>query len=135
MIRRPPRSTLFPYTTLFRSGNDAEANQELERISPPARANSDVLEVRCEIYGQAKKWDACVNIASALVKLAPERSSVWIKRSFALHALTRTQEAFDNLLPVAETFPGLWTIPYNLACYCAQLGALKKPNTGSRRQS
>src|SRR5437773_6682321 len=25
MIRRPPRSTLFPYTTLFRSGNDAVA--------------------------------------------------------------------------------------------------------------
>src|SRR2546427_12316160 len=24
MIRRPPRSTLFPYTTLFRSGEDAE---------------------------------------------------------------------------------------------------------------
>src|SRR2546426_4657689 len=24
MIRRPPRSTLFPYTTLFRSGDDAE---------------------------------------------------------------------------------------------------------------
>src|SRR2546426_3522587 len=24
MIRRPPRSTLFPYTTLFRSGQDAE---------------------------------------------------------------------------------------------------------------
>src|SRR3712207_8562087 len=25
MIRRPPRSTLFPYTTLFRSGGGAEA--------------------------------------------------------------------------------------------------------------
>src|SRR5256885_12276427 len=24
MIRRPPRSTLFPYTTLFRSGKEAE---------------------------------------------------------------------------------------------------------------
>src|SRR3712207_7441751 len=24
MIRRPPRSTLFPYTTLFRSGSDCE---------------------------------------------------------------------------------------------------------------
>src|SRR3712207_8312770 len=24
MIRRPPRSTLFPYTTLFRSGNSAK---------------------------------------------------------------------------------------------------------------
>src|SRR5690349_22450584 len=26
MIRRPPRSTLFPYTTLFRSGYDAFGN-------------------------------------------------------------------------------------------------------------
>src|SRR3712207_7149229 len=26
MIRRPPRSTLFPYTTLFRSGNVCPAN-------------------------------------------------------------------------------------------------------------
>src|SRR3712207_6971409 len=25
MIRRPPRSTLFPYTTLFRSGSDSAA--------------------------------------------------------------------------------------------------------------
>src|SRR3712207_9351171 len=25
MIRRPPRSTLFPYTTLFRSGRDLDA--------------------------------------------------------------------------------------------------------------
>src|SRR2546430_8869277 len=25
MIRRPPRSTLFPYTTLFRSGREARA--------------------------------------------------------------------------------------------------------------
>src|SRR3712207_7235262 len=26
MIRRPPRSTLFPYTTLFRSGDDLTAH-------------------------------------------------------------------------------------------------------------
>ncbi len=30
--------------------------------------------------------------------------------------------AFDNLLPVAEKLPEVWTIPYNLACYCPQLG-------------
>src|SRR2546426_4448568 len=30
MIRRPPRSTLFPYTTLFRSGLDV-----LGRVLPP----------------------------------------------------------------------------------------------------
>src|SRR2546430_4133450 len=28
MIRRPPRSTLFPYTTLFRSGSLPHADQE-----------------------------------------------------------------------------------------------------------
>src|SRR5256885_3691264 len=34
MIRRPPRSTLFPYTTLFRSSEDAESDggqQDLRR--------------------------------------------------------------------------------------------------------
>src|SRR2546430_10244001 len=29
MIRRPPRSTLFPYTTLFRSGRGHRAHDEL----------------------------------------------------------------------------------------------------------
>src|SRR3712207_7294829 len=31
MIRRPPRSTLFPYTTLFRSGVDQHQRGEAER--------------------------------------------------------------------------------------------------------
>src|SRR5690348_18035797 len=31
MLRRPPRSTLFPYTTLFRSGRAVEAS--LEHVS------------------------------------------------------------------------------------------------------
>src|SRR3712207_7178640 len=30
MIRRPPRSTLFPYTTLFRSVNDAPALKQAD---------------------------------------------------------------------------------------------------------
>src|SRR3712207_8820127 len=32
MIRRPPRSTLFPYTTLFRSGRD----DQLDALGRPA---------------------------------------------------------------------------------------------------
>src|SRR5688572_31792880 len=39
MIRRPPRSTLFPYTTLFRSPADAEVEAEVrELLVPDARA-------------------------------------------------------------------------------------------------
>src|SRR2546430_7516923 len=46
MIRRPPRSTLFPYTTLFRSAPAAAARHPPEhsgaRLSPRARARADV---------------------------------------------------------------------------------------------
>src|SRR2546427_7716437 len=35
MIRRPPRSTLFPYTTLFRSILTAECRREAPRWRPP----------------------------------------------------------------------------------------------------
>src|SRR3712207_7162109 len=40
MIRRPPRSTLFPYTTLFRSGRPASQAEEAGRrggVDRPAR--------------------------------------------------------------------------------------------------
>src|SRR2546422_2154307 len=32
MIRRPPRSTLFPYTTLFRSGDGPQFSKPVERF-------------------------------------------------------------------------------------------------------
>src|SRR5512139_4101174 len=68
-------------------------------------------------YAGAGNW-------GAVVELAPERPDGWIQRSYALHELKSTQEAFENLLPVADRFPGVWTIPYNLSCYCGQLGRL-----------
>src|SRR3989442_10636103 len=46
MIRRPPRSTLFPYTTLFRSGGNGARVQRIEiaprgqHVGPPARGRS-----------------------------------------------------------------------------------------------
>jgi tetratricopeptide (TPR) repeat protein len=105
-------------------GNHVEANEDLEKITPAMRSHPDVLEVRYEIYASAKRWDACLDIAEAIVKLAPESSFGWIRRSFALHELKKTKEALEKLLPVADRFPKLWLVPYNLACYCAQLGRL-----------
>src|SRR5215210_8777730 len=40
MIRRPPRSTLFPYTTLFRSRPAPARGRRSSRCSRPARAAS-----------------------------------------------------------------------------------------------
>lgn len=103
-------------------GNFLEADKELDEITPELRAHPDVLLVRCEIYFKAKKWDYVVTVAETLVKMLPKEPQMWINRSFALHELGRTQEAYDQLLPAGKKFRKLWTIPYNLACYCAQLG-------------
>src|SRR3712207_7377937 len=55
MIRRPPRSTLFPYTTLFRSGRPGGAELGRQRASrridlrdPSARGQRNPFEVRVE---------------------------------------------------------------------------------------
>jgi tetratricopeptide (TPR) repeat protein len=105
-------------------GNHLEANEELERIQPQLRVHPDVLEVRYEVYSRACKWAACVDIADAIVKMTPDCRFGWIHRSYALHVLRRTVEAYEYLFPVADKFPDCWTVPYNLACYCAQLGRI-----------
>src|SRR5205807_5139445 len=38
MIRRPPRSTLFPYTTLFRSRSPARSRARRRTARPPCRS-------------------------------------------------------------------------------------------------
>src|SRR2546430_7641108 len=52
MIRRPPRSTLFPYTTLFRSGlkRGIEAavdavTQELKKVSKSTKDKKEIAQV------------------------------------------------------------------------------------------
>jgi tetratricopeptide (TPR) repeat protein len=107
-------------------GNPLEANEELEKITPQLRNHPDVLEVRWQIYTAENKWNACVDIAQAITKLAPSRSTGWIYLSVALHELKRTKEARDNLMGVEQQFPDQYLIRYNLACYESRLGNLKK---------
>src|SRR5712672_3622014 len=52
-------------------GNCFEANAELENISPQLRTHPDVLDVHWQIYAAAKKWDAALDIATALTALVP----------------------------------------------------------------
>src|SRR5690348_17555466 len=48
MIRRPPRSTLFPYTTLFRSPQDKKEKKEEE---PPNNCPTKQWTVPLELKG------------------------------------------------------------------------------------
>ena len=78
-------------------GNHEEAFEELEQIDAPLRGHPDVLEVRWGIYASIEKWDYCLEIGSAMVRLGPARFTGWINRSFALHCLKRTKEAYEQL--------------------------------------
>src|SRR5689334_24258646 len=58
MIRRPPRSTLFPYTTLFRSWRELRDAEELEVTR--ARVLVAILAAGCGGGGSDGKPDAPV---------------------------------------------------------------------------
>lgn len=107
-------------------GDVVSASNELEEISPEFRVHPAVLLMRCDIYSAAKKWDYVISISETLVKQLPKLSEPWIHRSFALHELKKTQDAYDQLLPAADKFKKLWVVQYNLACYCCQLGKLEE---------
>src|SRR2546425_8192391 len=52
MIRRPPRSTLFPYTTLFRSRSAAERFRAQELLLPRSTEGLPDLPVRAAARDQ-----------------------------------------------------------------------------------
>jgi len=108
--------------SLLEEGNYAAARDELGQIASGARLHPDVLEVRWGIEAQTGDWPLCLEIAQTLITVVPERPSGWIKRSYVLHRLKRSQEALDGLFSVVEKFSKIAIIPYNLACYSAQLG-------------
>src|SRR2546427_7939373 len=56
MIRRPPRSTLFPYTTLFRSIQDAAARGVLSALNLPVTA-AEAQGLRTPLTGNLEAYD------------------------------------------------------------------------------
>jgi tetratricopeptide (TPR) repeat protein len=125
-LRPPDRLHLQAAQAWAQIGNHAEASAELDKITPELRAHPDVLEVRRAAHALAKEPEASADFAGANARLDQDWPGTWIHLSFALHELKRTQEAFNHLLSVADKFPLVWTIPYDLACYCAQLGRLEE---------
>src|SRR3712207_7322876 len=80
MIRRPPRSTLFPYTTLFRSRLPADLHRTAgEGVTDPARPLVRVSNrgpVTFQDDGSVKRGTG--GLVTALQGLASHRDAVWI---------------------------------------------------------
>src|SRR5436190_8436973 len=103
-------------------GDLKEANRELDRIPREFQNHADVLEVRFTIYAKARKWVVCMELAAAMLDLAPERPTAWINSAQTLHRLKQTKDAWNALYAVQERFPKVPAIAYNLACYACSLG-------------
>jgi predicted Zn-dependent protease len=106
-------------------GDLKEASCDLGRIAKKWQTHPDVLEVRFAIYSKAKKWNVCMELAAAMLDLAPNRPTAWINSARTLHELEQTEDAWNALYSVRDRFPRVPAIPYNLACYACKLGRLE----------
>src|SRR3712207_8221507 len=76
MIRRPPRSTLFPYTTLFRSPSGSGKSTFLRCINHLERVDAGRLSVNGHLVGYREK-------GGRLHELREDRKSTRLNSSHA----------------------------------------------------
>src|SRR2546428_6037365 len=65
MIRRPPRSTLFPYTTLFRSEVDLfKIAAEIEKATAHIKMPVSLAVMGCAVNGPGEAREADLGVAA-----------------------------------------------------------------------
>src|SRR3712207_7034351 len=80
MIRRPPRSTLFPYTTLFRSDVVGRADErQRHQVDPEAQREAQILLV---LVAERRHADRHVGQRHALVVRSEEHTSELQSRQY-----------------------------------------------------
>ncbi len=107
-------------------GNPREALNELDNISAEGSQDPQVLELRWGIYSTLKEWKLALKTAEKLIEVAPDKPGGYVNRSYSLHELKRTREAYELLLMAEKKFPDVSIIAYNLACYSCQLNRLEE---------
>jgi predicted Zn-dependent protease len=106
----------------FELGLLDDALAELRGLSGSNPAAAEASRLRWRIHAARGDWRSALDAAGDTVALEPDDPNGWVHRSFCLHELKRTAEAWDLLESVAPRFPDDPVIPYNLACYACQLG-------------
>src|SRR2546426_8480592 len=101
MIRRPPRSTLFPYTTLFRSlvaadlPDQAGAVRDLVASYRRARASETRTEQR-----RPRAWlPLMLGVVLLVAQAAPRRTAALVGLAFACLTVPRASAAPQPQLP------------------------------------
>src|SRR3989454_2217157 len=93
MIRRPPRSTLFPYTTLFRSIN---ALSKLPQLQVVARPSSFAFKGKNEDVRQIGQALQVATVLGGSVRRAANRLRVTAQLTDARNGYTLWSETYDR---------------------------------------
>src|SRR2546430_8155479 len=97
MIRRPPRSTLFPYTTLFRSRDREIARAESHKVTAKAQAEADQS-------GPLAQATATKDVIKEQTELAEDRKSTRLNSShsqisYAVFCLKKKKTQQQHTIP------------------------------------
>src|SRR3712207_7093629 len=102
MIRRPPRSTLFPYTTLFRS-QDLPGDQPGDGVQPGVGMGADVQaaglgdQLRAHVVGEAPGPDG-----PAADRKSTRLNSSHANISYAVFCLKKKKHHFLSVLHIRD---------------------------------
>src|SRR2546426_1229706 len=148
MIRRPPRSTLFPYTTLFRSSYVAEGDlheaarrrrrsEKADRVNIPCRLRLDVERRKNEAENDRESdpphghlgWGLLHGESSRTRRRAPaERACDLTSRPFATSTDVPFRSSLYRTRPARPV--GRQSRPSTSAAFCA-VGPLTKRRAGT----
>src|SRR3712207_7529285 len=98
MIRRPPRSTLFPYATLFRSGRVEFARRQLVGLGDAQGALDAVqgLELAAELGWDRRAHDSDDGAGLALDRKSTRLNSSHANISYAVFCLQKKNALILN---------------------------------------
>ena len=114
-------------------GNPAEARLELARVSPANQSHSDVLCARWHIEERSHHFDACVEIARAMIHANAKDPRGYMNLSNALFFAGKTELAYQHGLEAAARFPSDPAQPYNMACYACHMGRIDEAKSWLHR--
>jgi tetratricopeptide (TPR) repeat protein len=114
-------------------GNPDETRLELARVSPENQSHSNVLCARWHIEERCRDFDACVDIARAMIRANAKDPRGYMNLSNALFFAGKTDLAYQHGLESAARFPSDPAQPYNMACYACQMGRLDEAKSWLRR--
>src|SRR3712207_6915292 len=100
MIRRPPRSTLFPYTTLFRSDRDARSGRDtmstLSVIIPALNEERHIGALLSDVASQTTMPDEILVVDAGSTDRSEEHTSELQSRQYLVCRLLLEKKKKQN---------------------------------------